>query len=135
MVGVFAGGGYWKPSAAAAFFVVVTNLFLRPLIRRLNRSLSPAGEVATNYAVEITCKSAEEAHLRSLLLHSLSQAGLGLRRLDSEDIPDTTKVVITAAVIAPKRNDVALEQIVGRLSLEPPVSAATWQVIASMVDG
>jgi putative Mg2+ transporter-C (MgtC) family protein len=30
--------------------------------------------------------------------------------------------------VAPKRNDAALEQIVGRLSLEPTISAATWQV-------
>jgi putative Mg2+ transporter-C (MgtC) family protein len=37
-------------------------------------------------------------------------------------------VVITAQVLAPKRNDAALEQIVGRLSLEPHISAVTWQV-------
>jgi putative Mg2+ transporter-C (MgtC) family protein len=61
-------------------------------------------------------------------LHSLSHGGLGLRRIESADIPDTTKVVITAQVLAPKRNDAALEQIVGRLSLEPHISAVTWQV-------
>jgi putative Mg2+ transporter-C (MgtC) family protein len=31
-------------------------------------------------------------------------------------------------VLAAKRNDAALEQIVGRLSLEPHISAATWEV-------
>ena len=66
--------------------------------------------------------------MRSLLLHALSQAGLGLRRLDSEDIPDTSKVTVTAQAVAAKRNDAALEQVVGRLSLEPHVSAATWQI-------
>jgi putative Mg2+ transporter-C (MgtC) family protein len=48
--------------------------------------------------------------------------------MDSADIPDTTKVNITAQAIATKRIDPALEQIVGRLSLEPQVTAATWQV-------
>jgi putative Mg2+ transporter-C (MgtC) family protein len=66
--------------------------------------------------------------MRSLLLHALSQAGLGLRRIDSKDIPDTAKVVVTAQAVAATRNDGALEQIVGRLSLEPHVTAATWQV-------
>ena len=66
--------------------------------------------------------------MRSLLLHALSQAGLGLRRLDSEDIADTPKVTVTAQAFAAQRNDTALEQIVGRLSLEPNVSAATWQI-------
>jgi putative Mg2+ transporter-C (MgtC) family protein len=31
-------------------------------------------------------------------------------------------------VLAPKRNDAALEQIVGRLSLEPHVNAVAWAV-------
>jgi putative Mg2+ transporter-C (MgtC) family protein len=128
MVGTFAGGGFWAPSLGAAGFVVVTNLLLRPLVRRLNDRVMISSDAETHYTVEITCKAVEEAHMRSLLLHALSQAGLGLRRLDSEDIADTSKVVVTAQAVAAKRNDAALEQIVGRLSLEPHVTAATWQV-------
>jgi putative Mg2+ transporter-C (MgtC) family protein len=66
--------------------------------------------------------------MRSLLLHALQGAGLGLRRIESEDIPDTSKVSVVASAMSASRNDAALEQIVGRLSLEPYVSAATWQV-------
>jgi len=108
--------------------VIVTNLFLRPLVRRLNTRSLTATDVETYYTVEIACRGAEEAHMRSLLLQALTHAGLGLRRLDSEDIPDTSKVTVTAQAVAEKRNDTALEQIVGRLSLEPDVSAATWQI-------
>jgi putative Mg2+ transporter-C (MgtC) family protein len=132
MVGTFAGGGFWLPSLAAAGFVVMTNLLLRPLIRRLNMISLTSTDAETQYSVELTCKGAEEAHMRSLLLHALSQAGLGLRRIDSEDVPDTSKVTVTAQAVAAKRNDTALEQIVGRLSLEPNVSAASWQVDRSI---
>jgi putative Mg2+ transporter-C (MgtC) family protein len=128
MVGTLAGAGQAGPSILAAVFVIVTNLFLRPLVRRINTRLPTATDAETYYTVEIACKGAEEAHMRSLLLHALSQAGLGLRRLDSEDIPDTSKVTVTAQAVAAKRNDAALEQIVGRLSLEPHVTAATWQI-------
>jgi putative Mg2+ transporter-C (MgtC) family protein len=128
MVGTFAGGGYWAPSLVAAGFVIGTNLLLRPLVRFVNFRTVSQSDAETFYTVTLTCKSVEEAHLRSLLLHSLSQGGLGLRRIDSADIPDTSKVEITAQVVAAKRNDAALEQIVGRLSLEPHISAATWQV-------
>lgn len=128
MVGTFAGGGFWAPSVAAAGLVTVTNLLLRPLVRRLNRRIVLGGDVETHYTVEVTCKGAEEAHTRSLLLHALSQAGLGLRRIDSADIPDTLKVSVTAQAVAPSRNDAALEQIVGRLSLEPYVTGVNWQV-------
>jgi putative Mg2+ transporter-C (MgtC) family protein len=124
MVGTFVVGGFWAPSIAAAGLVVVTNLLLRPLVSRVPIS----GEIETHYTVEITCKGVEEAHTRSLLLHAFSQAGLGLRRIDSEDISDTSKVTVRVQAVAAKRNDAALEQIVGRLSLEPYVTAATWQV-------
>jgi len=128
MVGTFAGAGFWLPSLAAAGFVVLTNLLLRPLVRRLNTISLTSTDAETQYSVELTCKGAEEAQMRSLLLNALTQAGLGLRRLDSEDVPDTSKVTVTAQAVAAKRTDAALEQIVGRLSLEPNVSAASWQV-------
>lgn len=128
MVGSLAGAGLAGPSVLAAGFVVATNLLLRPLVRRVNNRLLTATDVEAHYSVNITCRGAEEAHMRSLLLHALSQAGLGLRRLDSEDIPETAKVAVTAQAVAARRNDAALEQIVGRLSLEPNVSAATWQI-------
>jgi putative Mg2+ transporter-C (MgtC) family protein len=128
MIGTFVGGGFWLPGIAAAGFVIITNLLLRPLVQRLNTRSFISTDVETHYTVEITCNGAEEAHVRSLLLHGLSQAGLGLRRIDSEDIRDTSKVAVTAQAVVGRRNDAALEQIVGRLSLEPHVTAATWQV-------
>ena len=135
MVGIFAGGGMFAASMLAAGFVIVTNLFLRPLTRRLNSRILTATNVETQYRVEITSRAAEEAHVRSVLLHALSQAGLGLRRIDSEDIPDTSKVAVTAQAVSASRNDTALEQIAGRLSLEPYVSAITWQIDRATPEG
>ena len=134
MVGTFCGGGFWALGLGAAALVVTTNLLLRPLLNRINRRPLIEGEGETHYTVEITCKGPEEAHTRSLLLHALSEAGLGLRRLDSEDIPDTSRVSVTAQAVAAKRNDGALERVVGRLSLEPHVSGATWQVDRTISD-
>ncbi len=132
MVGTLIGAGLYGTGVVAASFVVGTNLCLRPLVRLLNARTLTGGDAETHYSVEITCKGADEAHMRSLLLHALSQSGLGLRRLDSEDIPDTSKVTVTAQAVAARRNDQALEQIVGRLSLEPNVSGATWQIDRSI---
>lgn len=128
MVGTMAGAGHAGPALLAAAMVIATNLVLRPLVRRVNSRMLTATDSETHYTVEIVCRGAEEAHMRSLLLQALSQAGLGLRRLDSEDIADTSKVTVTAQAVAARRHDTALEQIVGRLSLEPDVSAATWQI-------
>src|SRR6516225_4838382 len=67
MVGTFAGAGYWWPSVAAAALVIATNLLLRPLVRQLNSRVLISGDVETQYAVEMTCKGTEEAHVRSLV--------------------------------------------------------------------
>ena len=127
-VGVFAGAGLVLESAIAAAFVVLTNLFLRPLVRLINRQPIETSELEASYAVCVVCRSPDEAHVRALLLQSVAAISLSLRRLDSVDQESTGRVEVTAALTAPKRNDGALEQIVGRLSLEPSVSAARWRV-------
>jgi putative Mg2+ transporter-C (MgtC) family protein len=63
----------------------------------------------------------------ALLLQGLAGGGLGLRRLDSNDLDAAGRVAVTAVVGAPRRVDAEVEKIVGRLSLEPTVSAARWQ--------
>jgi len=85
-------------------------------------------DTETYYTVQVTCRAPEEAHIRALLLHALSGGGLGLRQINSEDIPETANVVVTANTVSSAQNNSALEQIVGRLSLEPYVSAAKWRI-------
>jgi putative Mg2+ transporter-C (MgtC) family protein len=120
MVGTFAGG-------IAAGFVVLTNLFLRPLVRLINRQPRGAAEIETHYSVELRCQGDQEAHIRALLLQAASAAGLGLRRLTSENLEDSPQVTVSALLVSPDRNDGALEQIIGRISLEPFVTAVHWQ--------
>lgn len=127
MVGTFAGAGLLIASVLAGVFVVGTNLFLRPLVRLINRQPLGAGEVETQYAVELRCQGQQEAHMRALLLQAASSVGLGLRRLTSENLEDSPQVTVSALLVSATRNDAALEQIIGRMSLEPFVTAAHWQ--------
>ncbi len=127
MVGTFAGGGYYALSLAAAALVVLTNIAMRSAILGINRQRAAADDAETRYTIAVTCRSAEEAHVRSLLLHALSQGGLGLRKIESEDLPESGKVCVTADTPPGTRKDAALENIVGRLSLEPFVTAVSWE--------
>ena len=133
MVGTFAGAGELVASALGAAFVVGTNLFLRPIVRLIDRHPFAAVEVETHYAVEIRCRGQEEAHVRALLLQATASAGLGLRRLTSENLEDSPQVTVSASLVSAGRHDAALEQVIGRMSLEPFVTAAHWQVEGSAV--
>jgi putative Mg2+ transporter-C (MgtC) family protein len=127
MVGTFAGGGQLVASVIAASFVVITNLFLRPLVQLINKQPLGAVEVETHYSVEVRCQGQQEAHVRALLLQAASGAGLGLRRLTSENLEDSPQVTVSALLVSTHRNDRALEEIIGRMSLEPFVTAVHWQ--------
>jgi putative Mg2+ transporter-C (MgtC) family protein len=126
MVGTFAGGGVLLAALIAAAVVVLTNLCLRPLVRFIERQPLNTAELETHYNVEVQCRAAEEAHVRAVLLQATTTAGLRLQKLNSANL-DQDRVSVDAALISTGRNDAALEQIVGRLSLEPFVTAARWQ--------
>lgn len=126
-VGLLAGAGYPLHAALATGFVIAVNLTLRPLVRMINRQPILRADTDMHYRVEVVCRSPDEAHVRALLLQGANVGQLSLRRLESID-REEGRVAVSADLSATSRSDTVLEQIVGRLSLEPTVSAATWSV-------
>jgi putative Mg2+ transporter-C (MgtC) family protein len=66
------------------------------------------------------------------MLQGFATSGLHLTALDSENIEDSDRVEVTARVNGEGIQPVALEQIVGRLSLEPAVTAARWRMMTEV---
>jgi putative Mg2+ transporter-C (MgtC) family protein len=126
-IGVIAGAGYPLYAAIATGFVVFVNWLLRPIVSFIDRQPLTATELETGYRVSVTCRSPDEAHVRALLLQGLADCGLTLHRLDSTDLEGSARVRVTAFTTTSHRVDTEVEKIVGRLSLEPTVSAARWQ--------
>jgi putative Mg2+ transporter-C (MgtC) family protein len=126
-VGLLAGAGFPAHAAVATSFVVFVNLLLRPIVKFIDRQPLVSTEVRIGYLISVTCPSPDEAHIRALLLQDLSGSGLALRGLESKDINGTGRVNVCAHLTATERVDAVVERIVGRLSLEPTVSAARWQ--------
>jgi putative Mg2+ transporter-C (MgtC) family protein len=127
-VGVLAGAGYIPLAAIAAGFVLVAQLVLRPLGRRVDRLPATARtEVETIYDFRAVCRAADEAHIRALLVQVLTRENFVLHSMRSEDIDaGSGQVEVTAELHSHGRDDVALEAAVSRLSLEPGVSSVTW---------
>ena len=125
-VGMLAGAGALDYAALMTGMVVFVNLALRPLVAKLNRQPIATTELRQDYAVEIVCRGRQEAHVRALMLQGFAEGGLHLMGLESENIEDTDRVQVTAEVNAEETSNAAMEAIVGRLSLEPAVTAARW---------
>jgi putative Mg2+ transporter-C (MgtC) family protein len=136
-VGASAAAGETIAALTTCALVIFVNLFLRPIVARIDRRgtvLVPEAEVA--YTLRVTSTAQHEAHVRALLLHGLKEAGLSLSSLESADTEGRPETVqIRAEVVAPSRDAaVALERIAGRLSLEPSVSAVRWRLTAQAAE-
>lgn len=129
-IGLFAGHGAIAEAAMVAALVIAVNVLLRPLTGLINRQPISGGESEPAFLVTTVCRAEAEAHVRALMLQGFSGGGLRLRRLDSADIEDSSRVEVEAEVMAASSQGQAeLEAITGRLSLEPAVTAARWRRI------
>lgn len=126
-IGLLAGAGQHLLAAAVTGMVIFVNLALRPLSRLLDRQPIRTTELSQHFAVEIVCRASAEAHVRALMLQGFAGAGLHLSSLESTNIEDSDRVEIASEVHAEGMQPHMLEQIVGRLSLEPHVTAARWR--------
>lgn len=128
-VGTLCGIGYPHGAALAVGAVVGANVVLRPIARLVERTHPANGGEDGLYLCSITGRSADEGHLRSLLLASVTSSGLLLRALHSEDVDPLGKVQIRATLFGHGAPDAALESVVSRLSLEPGVTSVTWEKV------
>ena len=133
-IGVLAGLGAPHLSLLLALAVIFTNTILRPLAYRLHPVLPEATPVETTYEVSLTCRGADETHLRTLLLSTISQSRATLQALHSEDVESTDRMQIRADLSTQGRNNDVLEQIVTRLSFEPGVSAVSWSIVPTVLE-
>ena len=89
------------------------------------------GVLAGGGALSYAALAAGMVIVVNLLLQGLTAGGIRLHRLDSSNIEDSDRVEVVAEHSADRGSDSVLEQIVGRLSLEPSVTAARWRVETS----
>ena len=128
-IGVLAGLGAPQLSLALAFVVLLANIGLRPLAYRLHPILPDTASHETSYEINVTCRASDEAHLRTLLLTTITQSEAVLQSIHSEDIEGTDRNRIRAEIVIPGIRNEIVEQMVTRLSLEPGVSGVSWSVV------
>jgi putative Mg2+ transporter-C (MgtC) family protein len=129
-VGALAAGGFvWQAGVATAAILAI-NILPQPPGRRIDRQpVDEDTEIETTYRFRATTRDKKEAHVRALLLQSISGHGYQLRALESADIDGTDLVEVRAELATIGRNDERIEAAAGRLGLEPNVTSVRWQVI------
>ena len=131
-VGSLAGLGYMNFAAMGAVGVLSANLVLRPIAHLVNRAPVQKDELEILYRLRCTCRTADEANIRTLLIQAVGATPLVLLALHSFDDELMARVNVRAYLKSVGPKEQPLESIVSRLSLEPGVSAVSWEEVAAV---
>jgi putative Mg2+ transporter-C (MgtC) family protein len=130
-VGTLAGAGFLAAAAVGAAGILVTNLVLRPLVRWITPPPSKvAGEAS--YRVRIVCRRPDEGVIRSTVMrHVNSHPQMAVRGLATKDADAADCTVVVADIYSAEPHDPYLNELVSRLSIEPSVTAASWERVTN----
>ncbi|WGD37146.1 MgtC/SapB family protein [Lysinibacter sp. HNR] len=135
-VGTLAGAGMYTVAAFGTLAVLCTNVLLRSLTQRMDRSPLTRGreEPAAEYSFEVICPAIREPETRDLLFEAVRLTRFNIRKIASTDLPNSPNVAIVATLLAQKRDDELLETAIERVITEPAVSSVRWSVQEHMDD-
>src|SRR5262249_9346590 len=85
-VGALAGMGFPREALDGTLAVILANVLLRPVARKINGQPTDRSGEHTLYLFRLTCTTADEGRLRALLLHVVEPLPLALRALQREDL-------------------------------------------------
>jgi putative Mg2+ transporter-C (MgtC) family protein len=130
-IGVLAGSGFFAAAVLGTTFVLIINIFLRPLAEWIGRHSKKESEHTIQYSVQLLCRGRQESRVRTLLIQLLTGSQLILHEVESVVGQDGKNTVIKATLSALDRNDAQIEQITSRLSLERDVVGVSWHALPS----
>ncbi|HEV3141952.1 MAG TPA: MgtC/SapB family protein, partial [Vicinamibacterales bacterium] len=128
-VGTLAGLGHLEQATIGAAAILAANVLLRPIARRINLQPVDDTEVVSTYEVRAVCRQDVEDRVRQAMVSAIRGNGITLHAVYSEDINGSNRVEIIADVAIAGRADARLEKVVGRLGVEPGVSAVSWKIV------
>jgi putative Mg2+ transporter-C (MgtC) family protein len=133
-IGALCGLGALNLAVVLTATVLFTNLVLRPLAYRLHPVLPEATPAETRYEIQIACRVSVVAHIRTLLLSTITSLPVTLQSIHGEQDDDEDQTHIRAELTTPGRNNDAVEQVVMRLSMEDDVSTLSWSIVESTME-
>jgi len=133
-IGALSGLGALHLALVLAASVLATNLVLRPLAYRIHPALPEAIPIETLYEVKLLCKTAVAAHIRTLLLSTISRLPVTLQSIHSEQDDPNNQAQIVAVMRTVGRNNEAVEQVVVRLSMEEDLANISWSIVEAAME-
>jgi putative Mg2+ transporter-C (MgtC) family protein len=127
-IGTLAGGGFLIHGTIGTAVVLLIHFSLRPVVRRIDARMKTAVEVETLYRMRVACAEPEEKVVRQILMrHINSQPGMMVQGIATQDADQPGRTVVVTEVYSAERSDRYMNDLVSRLSIEPSVTAVSWE--------
>jgi putative Mg2+ transporter-C (MgtC) family protein len=133
-IGALSGLGALNLALVLAVTVLLANMGLRPLAYRLHPAIPEAAPIETLYEVKLACRISAAAHIRGLLLSTITQLPVTLQSIHGEQDEEHNQDHIRAEMTTAGRNNEAIEQVIMRLSIEDDVSALSWSIVEQQME-
>lgn len=128
-VGVLASSGHVVFAAIAASIIVLSNIVLRPIARKVYSAKTHNEDDEYTYLINIKCLENEEFNIRSILMQMVGEENIILRKLESIETENEGKVRVKAEIMSMEKSDMIIERIIGVLSLELGVVSVGWKLM------
>lgn len=126
-VGVFCGGGYFIEASMITGMIMTINLLLRQFITNIKEKILPDQPRSVNhYVLHINCNIDHHQHLRIALIQSLKERHFKIKNFDVATFEGRDVVAINVALIAHRKDDKVMNDIVTKLGVDPDVVSARW---------
>ena len=133
-IGALSGLGSLNLAFVLAVAVLVTNMVLRPLAYRLHPVLPEAIPAETLYELKFNCKVSAAAHIRALLLSTITPTSVTSHSIHGEQNDANEQTHIRAEFTTAGQNNEPVEQVVMRLLFEDDVSTLSRSIIESTME-
>lgn len=127
-IGVLASSGKCLMAITATGVLILSNIALRPLARRIN-PITADEETEKKYRISVTCNEDAEDDLRMMLINSNTCKSLFLTNLESGDVVGDKVEIIAEYDSTGKSKNRVLEGIVGQILTCSEVISAGWEVL------
>ncbi|MEG0307150.1 MAG: MgtC/SapB family protein [Clostridium sp.] len=127
-VGVLTSSGYITEAIISALTIVISNVALRPIARRMYNIKSSESDDEFEYEINIRCAEDQEFQIRSLLMNLTANENMLLKNLETKDMDIPEKVRVKANIVVVDKNDLSIEHLVNKITAEPGVIAGGWKI-------
>jgi putative Mg2+ transporter-C (MgtC) family protein len=127
-VGTLAGAGMIVHGFIGTGMILFIHVALRPIALKIEFHGKGIWDADTIYRMRVTCPTDQAVVIRSIFMrHVNSQPGMVVQGIAVQDAEQLGRSIVVVEIFSSHQDDKRMNELVSRISIEPSVSAVSWE--------